>query len=35
MEAKYDFSQGKRSPVYRTPLGKMRIATRLDDDFLV
>lgn len=34
MEAKYDFSQGKRGAIDPTPSGKTRITIRLDDDVL-
>jgi uncharacterized protein (DUF4415 family) len=30
----YDFSHGKRGPVFRTPPGKVRITIRLDEDIL-
>ncbi len=34
MKAEYDFSQGKRGAVLRTPAGKTRITIRIDDDVL-
>jgi len=34
MKREYDFSQGKRGPVLRTPKGKTRVTIRLDDDVL-
>ncbi|MBK7929617.1 MAG: BrnA antitoxin family protein [Bryobacterales bacterium] len=38
MKREYDFSQGKRGPVLRTPQGKTRVKTRvtirLDEDVL-
>ena len=34
MEAKYDFSQGKREAIDPTPSGKTRITIRLDDEVL-
>ncbi|MHC5935441.1 BrnA antitoxin family protein [Nostoc sp.] len=34
MEAKYDFSQGKRGAIEATPTGKTRITIRLDDEVL-
>ena len=34
MKREYEFSQGKRGPVLRTPKGKTRVTIRLDDDVL-
>ncbi len=34
MKKEYDFKEGKRGPVIRTPKGKTRITIRIDDDIL-
>lgn len=34
MKQEYDFSQGKRGAIDKTPSGKTRITIRLDDDIL-
>lgn len=34
MKDEYDFKEGRRGPVLRTPLGKTRITIRIDDDIL-
>jgi uncharacterized protein (DUF4415 family) len=34
MKARYDFADGKRGPVLKTPAGKTRITIRIDDDLL-
>ncbi|MBN8733499.1 MAG: BrnA antitoxin family protein [Acidobacteria bacterium] len=34
MKREYEFSQGKRGPVLRTPQGKTRVTIRLDEDVL-
>lgn len=34
MNKEYDFSNGKRGPVIRTPKGKTRITIRIDNDIL-
>ena len=34
MKAQYDFTNGKRGPVLKTPAGKTRITIRIDDDLL-
>lgn len=34
MKKTYDFSQGKRGAVLKTPPGKTRITIRIDDDIL-
>jgi hypothetical protein len=34
MKNQYDFKQGQRGAVLKTPLGKTRITIRIDDDIL-
>jgi hypothetical protein len=34
MKRKYDFSKGKRGPVFQAPHGKTRITIRIDNDIL-
>ena len=34
MKQEYDFSQGKRGAIDKTPSGKTRITIRLDDDII-
>ena len=34
MNKEYNFSNGKRGPVIKTPKGKKRITIRIDDDIL-
>ena len=34
MKNEYDFTNGKRGPVIKTPPGKTRITIRIDDDIL-
>lgn len=34
MKKEYDFSKGKRGPVFESPQGKTRITIRLDNDIL-
>ena len=34
MNKEYDFKEGKRGPVIKTPKGKTRITIRIDDDIL-
>jgi uncharacterized protein (DUF4415 family) len=34
MKQEYDFSQGKRGTIDKTPPGKRRITIRLDDDII-
>ena len=34
MKQEYDFSQGKRGAIDKTPPGKTRITIRLDDDII-
>jgi uncharacterized protein (DUF4415 family) len=34
MKKEYDFNEGKRGPVIKTPKGKTRITIRIDDDIL-
>jgi uncharacterized protein (DUF4415 family) len=34
MKAQYDFTNGKRGAVLKTPAGKTRITIRIDDDLL-
>ena len=34
MKVQYDFTNGKRGSVLKTPAGKTRITIRIDDDLL-